>query len=207
MNNTNTFGQIQRDLTELVNQKVKEIEQKAKQQVASKIPLMQNEIYTQYSLFVKEYVAHYFEITYGATNYDEKSLLSSLNIKKNGFHPDFSYDSNKFKWNKDLEQDTEKFNIDSASISNYVDKTDELDDLEIAEDFYNDNIISDYIDYSSYNAKAQFNYYNKLNRQGAFMDLRQAYKIAYSEANKKFNSKLYNEIIPSMYKKYGIKLK
>lgn len=40
MNISQSFGQIEQDLKEFVNQKTKEIEQKAKQQIASKIPAM-----------------------------------------------------------------------------------------------------------------------------------------------------------------------
>lgn len=206
MNNiNNSFGQIERDITKIVNDKIKEIEQKAKQQVASKIPLIQNDIYYQYNLYIKDYILKYFDSIYGATNYNEQSLLNSLNFKNNGFHPDFSYNINFFKWNKDIKNDTDKFNLNGVNDSNYIDESDELDDLEQQDDEDNDNLLS--FDYSSFNAKKQFDYYNKSNRQGVFISLKQAYKKAYSEANKDFNNKLYNEIIPNMYKKYGIKLK
>lgn len=200
----NTIGQTERELTSFMNQKVKELEQTAKQQVASKIGLMQADIFSQYNSFVKSYIKKYFTKAYGNTNYNENSLMDSLTFKKNGFHSDFSYDKKFFKWNKDIKSDTDNFNLDESKESTYINGDDELDELEQIEDVDNDLI---YEDYSSHNKKAQFDYYNKLNRQGAFQSLEDSYKKAYNEANKNFDKKMYTEIIPKLYQKYGIKLK
>lgn len=205
-----SFGQIEQDLKEFVNQKTKEIEQKAKQQIASKIPAMQGEVYAQYSVFIPKYVSKYFASVYGATNYDEESLLKSLSLKKNGFRPDFLYDSKKFKWSKDVFCDTDSFNQNSSNTSYVLNPVDFLDEVEYQEFIENDDSdkeVRGYTDYSSHNSKQQFNYYNKLNRQGAYLNLEEAYKKAYTEANKSFDKKMYTEIIPKLYQKYGIKLK
>ena len=206
MNTVQSFGQIERDIKDFIGQKTKEIEQKAKQQVASKIPLMQNEIYAQYSTFIPKYISNYFASIYGATNYDEQSLISSLTLKKNGFVPDFSYDSKKFKWNKDLRTDVDKFNENGVNVDYMLNPIDEPDDIDFQETIDYDDGIQGYEDYSSHNSKQQFSYYNKMNRQGAFLNLDEAYKKAYAEANKNFDKKMYTEIIPKLYQKYGIKL-
>lgn len=209
MNISQSFGQIDRDLKEFVNQKTKEIEQKAKQQVASKIPAMQNEVYAQYSIFIPKYISKYFASIYGATNYDEDSLVKSLSLKKNGLRPDFSYDSKKFKWSKDVLYDTDNFNQNSTNTDYILNPTDFMDNIEYQEYIENDDSdkeIRGYTDYSVHNAKQQFSYYNKINRQGAYLNLDEAYKKAYTEANKSFDKKMYTEIIPKLYQKYGIKL-
>lgn len=162
---------------------------------------IKREIYINYNDFVKKNILKEFNQIYGNTNYDEESLINSLEFKNTtDIRPDFSYNKNKFKWNKDIRKDTYPFN--SSESKNYSSLTN-LDDIEDYDNLTQDDIVIDknYIDYSQQSSKGDFSFYNKLNRQGAFQSLENAYKKTYKKINEQFDKELKNNLLEKINKK------
>lgn len=162
---------------------------------------IKREIHINYNDFVKKNILKEFNQIYGNTNYDEESLINSLDFKNaTDIRPDFSYNKNKFKWNKDIRKDTYPFN--SSESKNYSSLTN-LDDIEDYDNLTQDDIVIDknYIDYSWQSSKGDFSFYNKLNRQGAFQSLENAYKKIYKKINEQFDKELKNNLLEKINKK------
>lgn len=201
---------LQQTIDKTIEEKIKEIEKIAQAQVKGKMALIQNDIFITYSSFIKNYINNYFDNVYGINNYNETSLMDSLVFKKTGsFLPDFSYNVNSFLWKSDINKDINKFNESAIYESAYVGFDDDnLDEIETLDSIEDDNMLGIYEDYSFFKKpnKDKFSYYNKQNRQGAFSNLEETYKKAHDNANKNFQKKLYKEIFPVIYKRYGIKI-
>lgn len=201
------FKQLEEKIDKTIEKKVKEIELKLKKETSSKILLIKNDIFVSYTVFIMDYIKSYFSKIYGTDNYNENSLSNSISFLRGGFLPDFSYDTNLFFWNSDINADTNKFNENSIYDFTYVGRTGDIDNLETLDNLENDKDMGEYEDYSTQNnTKSNFSFYNKINRQGAFANLQDTYKNAHIEANKAFNQRLQTMIIPNLYKKYGIKI-
>lgn len=206
-----SIASIQQTVDKVIQNKIKEIEKTAQVQAKGKVTLIRNDIFVAYGSFVRNYISNYFDKTYGANNYNETSLMDSLTFfKTGGFLPDFSYTTNTFLWESDINADINKFNENSIYESKYVGFNDDnLNEVDTLDSIDEDEKLGNYYeDYSSIKSqgKEKFSYYNRLNRQGAFASLSEVYQKAHTEANIAFEKKLYGEIIPVMYKKYGIKI-
>lgn len=197
-------------LEKTLNEEIDKIAKEIAVKHASKMTSIKSELYGLFrSIIISSYKKRFNEL-YG-NDYDEQSLENSLIFTSGkSLLPDFTYNAKTFKFNKSINNNLRKFNLNSQSISTISEIRDirlNPKNFDLIEEFLDDNSENEdeedeVLEYIATN----FVPTSKRGIQDSIMNVEDAYRDAKQYAIEEFNKQYTSVIKPRILRKYGIKL-
>lgn len=206
--------QIDQQLQNLLNKKMKDFENQIKKQLPSKISNIKSEIYGIYKNMVQNIVTQTF-YEYYKNNVDMNSVLNSIGyVSINDFRPDFYYNINKVSFRESEQGRYIPFNDNAQKWGkNIIKKQSYLEDLyQDLEDFETNenNIYENKEELLSY-IENQMNLKDseKIKRERdikEYITVKEVFEKSKVKFIREFNKEYDIHIKPMILKKYGIKI-